>query len=48
MVKATNLGYPRIGPKRELNAALEGYWAGTMTADGLAQAARRPRLGVKT
>ena len=43
MVKATNLGYPRIGPKRELKAALEGYWAGTLTADDLAQAAKAIR-----
>lgn len=25
MVKATNLGYPRIGSKRETKKALEGY-----------------------
>jgi 5-methyltetrahydropteroyltriglutamate--homocysteine methyltransferase len=25
---ATNLGFPRIGPRRELKASLEAYWAG--------------------
>lgn len=28
MVLATNLGFPRIGPKRELKKAVEGYWKG--------------------
>ena len=28
MVLATNLGYPRIGLKRELKKALEDYWSG--------------------
>ena len=28
MAIATNLGYPRIGPRRELKWALEQYWAG--------------------
>ena len=27
---AHNLGYPRIGPRRELKAALEGYWRGAI------------------
>ena len=25
---ATNLGFPRIGPKRELKWALESFWSG--------------------
>ena len=30
--KATILGYPRIGRHRELKRALEGYWAGRLSA----------------
>jgi len=36
---ASNLGFPRIGPDRELKRALESYWAGRSTADDLAAAA---------
>jgi 5-methyltetrahydropteroyltriglutamate--homocysteine methyltransferase len=43
MVKATNLGYPRIGPRRELKAALEAFWAGRLTADELGAAAKSVR-----
>ena len=28
MVQASNLGYPRIGSKRELKKALEQFWSG--------------------
>lgn len=35
MVLATNLGCPRIGPKRELKKALEQFWAGTITEEQL-------------
>jgi 5-methyltetrahydropteroyltriglutamate--homocysteine methyltransferase len=35
MVLATNLGFPRIGPKRELKAALERYWSGETTESDL-------------
>ena len=28
---ATNLGYPRIGPQRELKRALEQYWSGSLS-----------------
>jgi len=28
MILTSNLGYPRIGPKRELKFALEDYWSG--------------------
>ena len=31
----TILGYPRIGPRRELKKALEAFWAGKATADEL-------------
>lgn len=29
---ATNLGFPRIGPARELKWALEGFWSGRLSA----------------
>ncbi|MCH2174800.1 MAG: 5-methyltetrahydropteroyltriglutamate--homocysteine S-methyltransferase [Lentisphaeria bacterium] len=35
MVKTHNLGYPRIGEKRELKRATEAYWKGTITVDEL-------------
>ena len=31
MSMATNLGYPRIGPQRELKRALEQYWSGSLS-----------------
>ena len=34
------LGYPRIGPRRELKRALESYWHGTSTRDELVAVAR--------
>jgi len=34
------LGYPRIGPRRELKRALESYWHGTGTRDELVAVAR--------
>ncbi|GII77119.1 5-methyltetrahydropteroyltriglutamate--homocysteine methyltransferase [Sphaerisporangium rufum] len=40
---ATILGYPRIGPRRELKHALEAYWAGRATADDLHRTGRRLR-----
>jgi len=36
---ATNLGFPRIGPARELKWALEGFWSGRLTAEELNQKA---------
>lgn len=54
-VTVANLGFPRIGPRRELKAALESYWAGKThkaalleTAAGLRAAtwARQRALGV--
>ncbi|WP_018914120.1 5-methyltetrahydropteroyltriglutamate--homocysteine S-methyltransferase [Thiomonas sp. FB-6] len=40
MVTTHNLGYPRIGKRRELKFALESYWKGQLGADELeAQAA---------
>ncbi|GAA2608895.1 5-methyltetrahydropteroyltriglutamate--homocysteine S-methyltransferase [Actinomadura fulvescens] len=40
---ATILGYPRIGPRRELKRALESYWNGRSTRDDLSAAGRRLR-----
>ena len=52
MTIAANLGYPRIGPRRELKAALESFWAGKTpeaelraTAAGLRAASRRLQQG---
>jgi 5-methyltetrahydropteroyltriglutamate--homocysteine methyltransferase len=42
-VQTANLGFPRLGPHRELKRALEQYWAGKMSADELAAVARRLR-----
>lgn len=40
MVSATTLGYPRIGPHRELKKALEQYWKGQSTREALETTAR--------
>ena len=37
---ATNLGFPRMGPYRELKMALESYWSGRTTAEDLERTAR--------
>ncbi|MBK1788439.1 5-methyltetrahydropteroyltriglutamate--homocysteine S-methyltransferase [Prauserella cavernicola] len=34
-IGSTVLGYPRIGPRRELKKALESYWAGRIDSDEL-------------
>jgi 5-methyltetrahydropteroyltriglutamate--homocysteine methyltransferase len=39
MTIAANLGYPRIGPRRELKSALESFWAGRSSEDELRRAA---------
>jgi len=31
----TTIGYPRIGPKREMKVALESYWAGKLSEEDL-------------
>ena len=41
--RATVLGYPRMGPNRELKRVTEGYWAGTVPAAELRQAAQALR-----
>ena len=38
-----NLGYPRIGSRRELKKACENYWAGKITPDELLQAGKQLR-----
>src|ERR1700754_2976542 len=40
---STVLGYPRIGPRRELKRALETYWDGTQAREELAKTAARVR-----
>ena len=35
MVTTHNLGFPRIGAKRELKFALESYWKGDSSLDNL-------------
>ena len=40
---AHNLGFPRIGHKRELKKALERYWAGDLPADELRETGRQLR-----
>ena len=39
-VIAANLGFPRIGPRRELKTAVESYWAGKTDAAHLLDTAR--------
>jgi 5-methyltetrahydropteroyltriglutamate--homocysteine methyltransferase len=43
MVLATNLGYPRIGLKRDLKKALEEYWSGGIGDAELSENGRRIR-----
>jgi 5-methyltetrahydropteroyltriglutamate--homocysteine methyltransferase len=38
-----NLGYPRIGSKRELKKACEAYWSGNLSAEALEEAAAQLR-----
>ncbi|MFA6232146.1 MAG: 5-methyltetrahydropteroyltriglutamate--homocysteine S-methyltransferase [Rhodanobacter sp.] len=43
MTTLANLGFPRIGAKRELKRALEAFWRGESTAQALQQTARSLR-----
>ncbi|QKJ19793.1 5-methyltetrahydropteroyltriglutamate--homocysteine S-methyltransferase [Microbacterium hominis] len=43
----TILGYPRIGPNRELKRAVEAHWSGTLDATGLEEAASRLRRATR-
>jgi 5-methyltetrahydropteroyltriglutamate--homocysteine methyltransferase len=47
-IGSTVLGYPRIGPRRELKKALEGYWAGKTSEEDLQSVARELRAGTRT
>ena len=47
MTIAANLGYPRIGPKRELKSALESFWSGKTTEAELLSAAAALRAGAR-
>src|SRR5579862_5873164 len=43
MTIASNLGFPRIGARRELKAALERFWSGTIDETGLSVTAQELR-----
>ena len=43
MTIASNLGFPRIGHRRELKTALEAHWAGALDESGLIEAGRQLR-----
>lgn len=45
---STILGYPSIGPNRELKKALEAYWSGRITAETLTDTAEEIRTGTWT
>jgi len=47
-IGSTVLGYPRIGPRRELKRATEAYWAGRVDADALQDVARDLRRSTWT
>ncbi len=42
-VVSANLGFPRIGPRRELKKAIEAYWANKISQDELLDTAKRLR-----
>ena len=43
MIRSLSLGYPRIGPKRELKRAVERYWRGRLSAAELREKAAELR-----
>ena len=43
MAIASNLGFPRIGVRRELKRAIEGFWRGDVEPDELQATARALR-----
>lgn len=47
-IGTTVLGYPRIGPRRELKRAVERYWSGTIDEATLQQVARTLRASTWT
>ncbi len=48
MAKSTNLGYPRIGKRRELKRVIERYWRGRADAAELQRVAREVRSAALT
>ena len=40
MIKTITIGYPRIGPKRELKKALEKFWKGEIKETELQKTAK--------
>jgi 5-methyltetrahydropteroyltriglutamate--homocysteine methyltransferase len=44
VIRAINLGFPRVGVKRELKFANESYWKGAITREALLTTARELRL----
>jgi 5-methyltetrahydropteroyltriglutamate--homocysteine methyltransferase len=43
-IKSHNLGFPRIGARRELKKATESYWAGNSSIDALISEGKKIRL----
>ncbi len=43
MVLATNLGFPRIGPHRDLKKAVEAYWKGAISSEELGKTSKAIR-----
>jgi len=43
MVQSATLGFPRIGPKREIKKAVESYWADKSSAEDLQKVAKEIR-----
>jgi 5-methyltetrahydropteroyltriglutamate--homocysteine methyltransferase len=44
MAQATNLGYPRIGPDRELKRATEAYWKAELSLEDLLETGAKLRM----
>lgn len=44
MVQSAVLGFPRIGPNREIKKSVEAYWADKISADELLKAAKEIRV----
>ena len=44
MTSSSVLGFPRIGPQREVKKALEAYWSDKISVDELTKVAKEQRL----
>ncbi len=44
-MRTHNLGYPRIGSKRELKKSSEAYWAGKIRAEELLLTGKKDQAG---